>query len=95
MRVIITPRARRQLNAALEWWLSHREKAPHAFSEDIERAFASIAELPTLGERIPERSGIRRYFLRRTGYFVYYRVVDEGIEILAVWHHARGAGPPL
>ena len=95
MQLIIMPRARRQLDAALKWWLDHRDKAPHAFSEDTARGFTTITEQPTLGERVPGRSGVRRYFLRRIGYFIYYRVVNEQIEVVAVWHHARGSGPPL
>ena len=93
--VAFTPRARRQLNAAARWWIENRDKAPDAFDEDIDHGLASLAALPTLGERVPGRPGVRRYFLRRSGYFIYYRLVNEQIEVVAVWHHARGSGPPL
>ena len=89
------PRARRQMNTALKWWLEHREKARHAFSEDTAQGFATIAEHPNLGERVPGKPGVRRYFLRRIGYLIYSRVSDDAVEVLAVWHHSRGSGPPL
>lgn len=90
-----TLRARRQLNAAGRWWLEHREKAPDAFDEEIERGLSTIQAIPSLGERVSEKPGVRRYFLRRIGYFLYYRIVNEQIEVVAVWHHSRGSGPPL
>jgi hypothetical protein len=33
--------------------------------------------------------------LRRTKYQVYYRVSGETLEVLGVWHAARGEGPGL
>jgi plasmid stabilization system protein ParE len=54
---------------------------------------------PTLGSLAPaseELSGVRRAFMRRTRYHVYYRLRgDDLIEILAVWHTSRGEGPGL
>lgn len=94
--IAFTLRARRQLVAASKWWLEHREKAPQAFDEDIASGLSTIAERPLLGERVPRKAGIRRFFLRRIGYFLYYRAMSGGdIEVLAVWHHSRGSGPPL
>lgn len=96
LEVIIMPLARRQLLAASKWWLDHRDKAPEAFDEDIARGLATIAQQPLLGKQVPERPGVRRFFLRRIGYFIYYRVATaERIEALAVWHHSRESGPPL
>lgn len=47
---------------------------------------------PAKAERAP---GLRRVLLRRTRYHAYYRVRDEVLEVLAVWHAARGVGPGL
>jgi plasmid stabilization system protein ParE len=33
--------------------------------------------------------------MRRTRYHVYYRVTGETLEVLAIWHRARGEGPTL
>jgi hypothetical protein len=31
--------------------------------------------------------------MRRTRYHVYYRVTDDTLEVLAIWHAVRGEGP--
>ena len=33
--------------------------------------------------------------MRRTRYHVYYRVIGDVFELLAIWHTARGEGPTL
>ena len=41
--------------------------------------------------------GVRRLFLSRTGYHLYYRVneAERQVEVLALWHARRGEGPPV
>jgi hypothetical protein len=39
--------------------------------------------------------GVRRLLLRATRYHVYYRVREETLEVLALWHATRGTGPGL
>jgi len=41
------------------------------------------------------QSGIRRIRLRRTRYYLYYRLADDLIEIVALWHTSRGSPPPI
>lgn len=95
-QVIITPRAQRQLIAAARWWLSHREKAPEAFDQDVASALAAIAEHPLASEAVSQRPGVRRVLLRRIRYFLYYRLVPSGeIHVLSLWHASRGSRPPL
>lgn len=56
---------------------------------------AAVALVPTLGA--PAKSeraiGVRRVRLRKTRYHVYYRLREETLEVLAVWHAARGSDP--
>jgi hypothetical protein len=33
--------------------------------------------------------------LRRTRYYLYYRVDNDLIEIVALWHMSRGTPPPI
>ncbi len=40
-------------------------------------------------------AGVRRVTLSRVRYHVYYRLADDAIQILAVWHTSRGQGPDL
>jgi plasmid stabilization system protein ParE len=37
--------------------------------------------------------GIRRLYLRKTRYFIYYSVRGEDVEILRVWHSSRKVEP--
>jgi len=52
-----------------------------------------LAPLDELQTRIEHRPG--RVLLRRTKYHVDYRVRGDVLEVLAVWHGARGVGPGL
>ena len=97
--VKVTPRARREIRQASRWWAEHRSKAPHAFREDVQRAFDTLARQPLIGPpAINEKlAGVRRLHLKRIRYYLYYRVKDDPqqVEILAVWHTSRGTGPDL
>jgi plasmid stabilization system protein ParE len=88
--VIITPRARRQLTAAVRWWLAHRDKAPEAFDEDVAAGIGAISESPSIHSRIDHRRGIRRMLFERIRYYIYYRISVRGdVEIISVWHASR------
>lgn len=96
--VEFTAPAARQLAEARDWWLEHRDKAPWAFDEDIDGLFALLEERPELiGRPVESVPDVRRVFLRRVRYFVYFEIVDDGdrVEILAIWHGSRGSGPDL
>jgi plasmid stabilization system protein ParE len=40
-------------------------------------------------------SGVRRVALSRIRYYVYYRVADDALQVLAFWHTSRGTEPPM
>ena len=39
--------------------------------------------------------GVRRLLVGRIGYFIYYRVTPEALEVLTVWHVSRGKQPSI
>ena len=45
----VTPVADAHMQKAASWWLAHREKAPQAFKEELQRAFALISQQPEVG----------------------------------------------
>ena len=98
-RLRVASRAEKQIREAADWWLENRRKAPRAFSEDLEKAFDLITSLPRAGEpvRHPRLSGLRRLYLQRVRYHLYYSVSDdtEIVEVLAFWHPSRGRKPTL
>ena len=97
LRVRLSPRAAVQIRTAAEWWLQHREKAPDAFADDLERGLELIALLPSVGEAVPHSrlTGIRRLLLGRVRYHLYYHheAESDSVDVLALWHTGRGTGP--
>jgi plasmid stabilization system protein ParE len=95
----ITALAAQQIRAATIWWRNNRPAAPHAIDQELKRAFALIASQPTASALATdvELSNVRRVFLPRVKYHVYYHVVStpETIEVVAFWHARRGHGPPI
>lgn len=95
LTVVFQRRAAREIEAVDEWWRANRTSAPDLFVSELDTMLSAVALMPTLGsaakgERAP---GVRRVLLRGTRYHVYYRVRDDVLEVLAVWHAARGVGP--
>jgi plasmid stabilization system protein ParE len=87
----ITKRAYRQIRRAQTWWLGHRDKAPTAFEEDLQEAYAFLTSSPHANPAWKRKTGfvIRRHFLERVRYYLYYRIEKSEIAILAVWHASR------
>lgn len=90
-RFLIQRRAQLHLRAARAWWKRNRDKAPSAFDDDIDEALELIRRQPFSGVEGRDLRGraVRRLFVERIRYYIYYRVIDTVIEVLAIWHAAR------
>lgn len=100
LSVSFTPRAEAHVEEAGRWWQKNRPKAPDAFAEDLEAALELIATQPQVGAiaRNMKFRNIRRVYLNRVGYYLYYRVPREQpptIQVVAFWHTSRGSLPRL
>jgi plasmid stabilization system protein ParE len=97
LTVVFQRRAAREIEAVDEWWRANRMASPDLFVSELDAMVSAVALMPTLGApaKAERASGVRRVLLRRTRYHVYYRVRGEVLEVLAVWHAARGVGPGL
>ncbi|MBK6862824.1 MAG: type II toxin-antitoxin system RelE/ParE family toxin [Ideonella sp.] len=95
LRVKISARAAMQTRRAAEWWQQNRPAAPGAVARDIGESVALLAEQPGIGAKYEgaRTPDVRRLFLGRIGYFLYYRVSDEALEVLALWHASREEQP--
>jgi len=97
--VAFTPRASREVAEAKRWWRINRTKAPNALETELRTALDLIATTPGVGAvaRNVSLPGVRRIFLDRVNYFVYYRAVAESsiVQVVALWHARRGTGPHL
>ena len=79
---------------AAEWRLN-RPAAPGAIATDLGAAVSLLAEQPGVGAKYEgaRTPGVRRLFLSRVGYFIYYNVEGDSLHVLAFWHASRGHQP--
>ncbi len=98
-RLRVSPHAASQIRKAADWWFENRPKAPHAFEEELEKAFGLATRLPLVGQKVhhSRMSGLRRVLMGRVRYYLYYRVETEKdlVKVLALWHSSRTGHPRL
>jgi plasmid stabilization system protein ParE len=97
LQVKISARAAAEIRRAADWWLVNRPAAPAAIGTDFAEAVALLAEQPGIGAkyegaRVP---GVRRLFLSRASYFIYYTADAHDLKVLAFWHSSRENQPRL
>lgn len=97
LRIEITDDARAQIAAAAAWWSENRPSAPGAVREDLDRILGLLSMQPGVGTRARrvKLSGVRRITLTRIRYYLYYRVTDDALQVLAFWHSSRDEEPGL
>ncbi len=97
LQVRIAVQAANQVRKASEWWLVNRPNAPHAIATDFGEAVAFLAEQPGIGAKYEgsRTLGVRRLFLSRVGYFIYYKAEKGFLHVLAFWHASREHQPAL
>ena len=95
--VQIKSRAQREIEQAAEWWAENRPAAPGAVRKDMEAALALLVEEPGIGTKIEtaRMDTVRRLYLTRVRYFLYYRIRGKFLEVVAFWHSSRESGPPI
>ena len=97
LRVEVTPRAAAQIESAAAWWVDNRLAAPDAIRLDLADALSLLARQPGIGARSKSTRypDLRRLYLSRVRYHLYYRVTGDKLVVLALWHSSRGGGPVL
>jgi plasmid stabilization system protein ParE len=97
LAVKISARAAGQIRRASEWWAENRPAVLGAVGQDVGESIALLTEQSGIGSRYEgaRAPGVRRLYLGRIRYFLYYRVVDGTLEILALWHSSRESTPRL
>lgn len=97
LRIRVSPQALAQIEEAAEWWARNRPAAPGAISQDVAAILTVLANQPGVG--MPARrgrvKGLRRVSLPRIHYYLYYRISDGILEVLAFWHTSRGSPPRI
>lgn len=97
LEVEVTPRAAAQIEAAAVWWAKNRPAAPDAIRIDFQDAKVLLSRQPGVGARSStvRYPHLRRLYLSRVRYHIYYQVLTGKVVILAFWHASRGSGPSL
>ena len=87
LTVKITPRARREINAAAAWWSENRLSAPGAVAADLKDALDLLVEFPGIGTKVENTKypETRRWLLKRIGYHIYYRPRGLLLEVVSFW----------
>lgn len=97
LELFVSRRAARETERIVRWWVVNRPAAPGAVRQDLEAGLSLLLVEPDIGAPVREASspGVRRFYLDRVRYWVYYRVRGNRLEVLSVWHASRGSGPAL
>ncbi len=95
MRVIFSPEAAADLEAAVAWWRANRAASSVSFSQELRRAVAQLRRLPKSGAPALDVAldGVRRLHLLKLRHCLYYEVTDA-VYVLRLWHTSRGSLPP-
>jgi plasmid stabilization system protein ParE len=96
-RVKLSSRATRHAEKITDWWHANRPAAPNLFDDELTKAIALVSLMPNAGEPYScEVPNMRRLLMPYTGHWLYYSVrKDSLVWVHAIWHTARGKGPPL
>jgi plasmid stabilization system protein ParE len=89
MKVVFTEAALADLDDILSFIASHYPTLATPIEERIRAVIARVAKWPQSARVIEERPGVRVVPLVRYPYKVFYRIVDETIEILHIHHTSR------
>lgn len=94
MKVKLTPRATKEFERAVRWWLDHPGGVPPIVG-DMKRAKARLAKRPYQGLAYKTSRGrqVYRLFLKGSQHHLYYRVDDKIVWVLALWGTSRGREP--
>jgi plasmid stabilization system protein ParE len=89
LRVLFTPTGRRQFLEGLAHIHRDNPTAAKGFRRKAEKALSRLKEFPESGRLVPEFSDLpfREVIVRPYRFF--YRVKDQTVWIVAVWHSAQ------
>lgn len=96
-RIELTEAAMQQAEVAATWWRTNRPAAPELFDDELTYALDVLAKMPPLSQVWDEVEGkpVRKVRLPRTRHALYFTIEDDLVTVHALWHGARGSGPPL
>jgi toxin ParE1/3/4 len=94
LRILFTPAGRRQFLEAIAYFYRDNPKAAVSFRQKAEKAISRLKKFPESGRLIPEFSDLPFREVIVGPYRFFYKVKDETVWIIAVWHSAQLAEDP-
>jgi plasmid stabilization system protein ParE len=87
--VVLRPEATEDLEQAQEWYESKLEGLGERFLDAVEVALRKIEDFPEAPSVIYR--GVRFMALRKFPYGVFYQVLDDRVDVLAIVHGRRAS----
>ena len=88
MRIRYTDPATDELEQCISYFRDHAPSVAADFADSIDGAVAQILENPFLVQET-ELPGVRRWYIRRFRFLIFYAVEGDEIAILHIRHAAR------
>lgn len=89
MNVRLLPAARLEFDEAMLWYAQRRPSLGLDFVAAVDHVLGVIAEHPERYPSWPRQRAYRRAVLTRFPYSVFYRILPDEIEVIAVAHAKR------
>lgn len=89
MKVVFTPTARKQFFNALSYIRRDKPSAALSFRKKAEQALSRLVDYPESGRSIPELPDLAYREVIVAPYRFFYKVKNNTVWIVAVWHGAR------
>ena len=85
--LVVNPEAKSDLAEAIAYYNDQRDGLGREFANRVDEAFATIEANPELFAE--SRRSVRMTRVRRFPYIVCYRIVDQEVRVIAVFHGRR------
>src|SRR5437867_1185675 len=85
--VVLNADAEADLDAAAQWYEQQQTGLGTDLVAEVRNTLNRISQLPRMN--LVVHRDLRRALVRRFPYSVIYRVHDDRVEVIAVWHNRR------
>jgi plasmid stabilization system protein ParE len=95
LKVLFTPRGRRQFLEAVTCLFQDNPAAAISFRKRAEQTLSRLKKFPESGRGIPEFPDLPYREVILKPYRFFYKVKDKNVWVVAVWHSAQIPNGPL
>jgi toxin ParE1/3/4 len=89
---VLAPDAQAELEGAADWYEARREGLGLSFLLQVDAALQAIEETPSGFPRWEHDTRFRKLVMQRFPYLIFYRELDDRIEVVAIAHGVREPG---